>query len=212
MAGCPRPGGSAAAAASRVANGVAGAIVVGVGVQAEVQSRACPGLDQRQRPWRGHRTGRHEGRQQVTAAADFVGLHPPAGDQAGQLVAVVEAERPEAGEGVAGIGAGCQGRVVAGQGVMGLAGEQIVHGGEHQVRRALPAAGVRRDGQQLSVAGDPGAEVGVQGRVVAAAALGEVPEGGGEFAGSGETRPRGQAWTRLFSPLLTKGGGVSDGR
>ena len=53
--------------------------------------------------------------------------------------------------------------------MMGLTGEQTVHGGEHQVRSALSGAGVRRDGQQLSVAGDPSAEVGVQARVVAAA-------------------------------------------
>ena len=52
------------------------------------------------------RAASHEGRQQVAAAADFVGLHPAAGDQAGQLVAVVEAERPEPGKASPGSGPG----------------------------------------------------------------------------------------------------------
>ena len=94
---------------------------------------------------------------------------------------------------------------------MGLTGEQIVHGGEHQVRRALPGARVHGDGQQLSVAGDPGAEVGVQGRVVAGAAFGEVPEGGASSPGAVK-RPQGSGMDKIILPAVKKRWRGSDGR
>ena len=67
-----------------------------------------------------------------------------------------EAEVTEVRERAAGrSGVGVQGRVVAGQEGAGLAGEQVVDGGEHQVGPALAGCGVRGDGKQFRIAGDP---------------------------------------------------------
>lgn len=151
---------------------------------------------------RGEGCGEHDGGEQVAAAADLVGLHVPGRHHGGQFVPVGEAEVAEVGErSVWRGGIGVQGRVVAGQRAAWLPGEQVVDGGEHQVRQALAWAGVRGDGEEFGVAGDPAAQVRVQGRVVPAAAPREAGEHGGEFR-----RPGGFRHGRGAFPVLLASG------